>query len=49
MQPFHDLGNVIMTAHVSGWTEGMLAARAKLIADNIVRIARREPPLSAIA
>jgi hypothetical protein len=32
----------------SGWTEGMLAARAKLIADNIARIARGEPPLNAV-
>jgi len=48
-QPFHALSNVIMTPHVSGWTEGMLAARAKLIADNIARIARGEPPLNAVA
>lgn len=48
-QPFHELSNVIMTPHVSGWTEGMLAARAKLIADNIARIARGEPPLNAVA
>jgi phosphoglycerate dehydrogenase-like enzyme len=47
-QPFHELGNLIMTPHVSGWTEGMLAARAKLIADNIERIARGELPLNAI-
>jgi phosphoglycerate dehydrogenase-like enzyme len=47
-QPFHELGNLIMTPHVSGWTEGMLAARAKLIAHNIERIARGEPPLNAI-
>jgi phosphoglycerate dehydrogenase-like enzyme len=47
-QPFHELGNLIMTPHVSGWTEGMLAARAKLIADNIERIARGEPPLNAV-
>jgi phosphoglycerate dehydrogenase-like enzyme len=48
-QPFHELGNLIMTPHVSGWTEGMLAARAKLITDNIERIARGEPPLNAIS
>lgn len=48
-QPFHDLPNVIMTPHISGWTEGMLDARARLIADNIARIARGEPPLNAIA
>jgi phosphoglycerate dehydrogenase-like enzyme len=47
-QPFHELGNLIMTPHVSGWTEGMLAARAKLIAHNIERIARGEPPLNAV-
>lgn len=47
--PFRDLPNVIMTPHVSGWTEGMLQARAKLIADNIERIARGEPPMNAVA
>jgi hypothetical protein len=31
-QPFHELPNVLMTPHVSGWTEGILEARAKLIA-----------------
>ena len=47
--PFHELQNVLMTPHVSGWTEGMLQARAKLIADNIERTARGELPLNAIA
>jgi phosphoglycerate dehydrogenase-like enzyme len=47
-QPFHQLPNVIMTPHVSGWTEGMLQARAKVIADNIERIARGELPLNAV-
>jgi phosphoglycerate dehydrogenase-like enzyme len=46
--PFHELPNVIMTPHVSGWTEGMLEARAKLIADNIERTARGQPPLNLI-
>lgn len=48
-QPFHELPNVIMTPHVSGWTEGMLEARAKVIADNIERIAHGAAPLNAIA
>lgn len=48
-QPFHELDNVIMTPHASGWTEGMLAARGKLIADNIERIVRDELPLNRIA
>jgi phosphoglycerate dehydrogenase-like enzyme len=47
-QPFHELGNVIMTPHVSGWTEGMLTARANLIAGNIERTARGKPPVNAI-
>ena len=47
-QPFHELNNVIMTPHVSGWTEGMLDARATLIAGNIERTARGELPLNQI-
>jgi phosphoglycerate dehydrogenase-like enzyme len=45
---FHDLPNVLMTPHVSGWTDGMLDARAKLIAENIRRIAHRETPLNLV-
>jgi phosphoglycerate dehydrogenase-like enzyme len=47
-QPFHELANVILTPHVSGWTEGMLEARARLIANNIERTARGERPLNEI-
>jgi phosphoglycerate dehydrogenase-like enzyme len=47
-QPFHELGNVLMTPHVSGWTDGMIEARATLIADNIQRAARGDPPLNAV-
>jgi phosphoglycerate dehydrogenase-like enzyme len=47
-RPFHELPNVLMTPHVSGWTEGMLAARARLIADNIGRAARGEPPMNLV-
>lgn len=47
-RPFHELANVLMTPHVSGWTEGMLEARATLIAENIERTARGEPPLNLI-
>src|SRR2546428_476142 len=45
---FHELPNVLMTPHVSGWTDGMLRARAKLIAENIHRAARGEPPVNLI-
>jgi phosphoglycerate dehydrogenase-like enzyme len=47
-QPFHALPNVLMTPHISGWTEGMLNARAKLIAENVGRVARGEAPLNLI-
>jgi ferric-dicitrate binding protein FerR (iron transport regulator) len=49
MPRLRKFANVIMTPHVSGWTQGMLEARAAVIAENIARIARREPPLHAIA
>ena len=46
---FHQLDNVLMSPHVSGWTEGMLQARSALIAENINRAARGEKPLNCIA
>ena len=45
---FQELPNVLMTPHVSGWTEGMLEARAKLIAENIHRAAQGKPPVNLI-
>jgi phosphoglycerate dehydrogenase-like enzyme len=47
--PFHELPNVLMTPHVSGWTEGMMETRAQVIAENIRRTARGEPPVNLIA
>jgi phosphoglycerate dehydrogenase-like enzyme len=47
-RPFQELPNVLMTPHVSGATDGTLDARAKLIAENIARIARGEPPLNRV-
>ena len=47
-RPFHALPNVLMTPHVSGWTEGMMDARAGVIAENIHRAARGEAPLNHI-
>ena len=47
-RPFHELSNVLMTPHVSGWTEGMLEARATLLAEDIQRTARGGPPLNLI-
>jgi phosphoglycerate dehydrogenase-like enzyme len=47
-RPFHELGNVIMTPHMSGSTDGMMAARSQLIAENIERTARGELPRNMI-
>jgi phosphoglycerate dehydrogenase-like enzyme len=47
-RPFHELPNVLMTPHVAGWTEGTLDARARLVAENIGRVARNEAPLNLI-
>ena len=41
--PFHDMSNVIMTPHCSGWTEGMVARRWAEVAGNINRFVRGEP------
>jgi phosphoglycerate dehydrogenase-like enzyme len=46
---FHELPNVLMTPHVSGWTDGMLEARATLIAENIHRVARDELPRNVVS
>jgi len=45
---FRSLSNIIMTPHISGWTEGMIEARTRLIVDNIERVARGEPPLNLV-
>ena len=45
---FQELPNVLITPHVSGWTEGMLEARARLIAENIRRAARGASPVHLI-
>jgi hypothetical protein len=37
-----------MTPHVSGWTDGMLDARAGLIAENIRRVGADEPLLNLV-
>jgi len=47
-RPFHELSNVLMTPHIAGWTEGTLEARAKLIAENIRRVACHEAPLNLV-
>jgi len=46
--PFRDLDNIIMTPHGSGWTEGLLPRRCRLIAQNLDRLARGEPLVNVV-
>ena len=46
--PFHDLPNVLMTPHLSAWTEGTVSRRARLLAENVNRVRRGEPGLNVI-
>ena len=41
--PFHTLSNVVMTPHMSGWTDGTVLRRQQTMAGNINRLARGEP------
>jgi phosphoglycerate dehydrogenase-like enzyme len=46
--PFHELPNVIVTPHNSGWTSGMVRRRWDEIADNIRRFTRGEPLINLV-
>jgi phosphoglycerate dehydrogenase-like enzyme len=46
--PFHELPNVIVTPHNSGWTQGMVRRRWDEIADNIGRCVRGEPAINLV-
>ena len=35
--PFHELPNLVMTPHMSGWTAGTIRRRQKTMAENIIR------------
>lgn len=37
-KPFHTLSNLVMTPHMSGWTDGTIRRRRDTIADNINRL-----------
>ena len=41
--PFHELDNIRMTPHVSGWTAALLERRWAFVAQNLDRFARGEP------
>ena len=46
--PFHELPNVIVTPHNSGWTQGMVRRRWNEIAENLNRFARGEPLINIV-
>lgn len=46
--PFHELDNLYMTPHTSGWTTGMIDRRWTEIAGNLDRLARGEPLLNRL-
>ena len=41
--PFHELDNIIMTPHMSGWTHGTIRRRQEVMAENIRRIREGKP------
>ncbi len=46
--PFHELGNVLMTPHSSGWTEQMMDRRWDMIVDNLRAAWRAEPFINVV-
>ncbi len=46
--PFHTLPNIVMTPHMSGWTDGMIRRRQQTIAGNVNRLMRGEPLVNVI-
>lgn len=47
-QAFHELSNVVMTPHMSGWTTGTVARRRALMADNVNRLVAGKALLNRI-
>ncbi len=46
--PFHELPNVIVTPHNSGWTAGMVRRRRDEVAENLTRFVRGEPLINVV-
>lgn len=46
--PFHELDNLIMTPHASGWTHNLTSRRCQGIADNLNRLARGEALINVV-
>ncbi len=46
--PFHELPNIVMTPHMSGWTAGTIRRRQQTMADNIRRSVAGEPLVNLV-
>ncbi len=46
--PFETLPNVVMTPHMSGWTDGTVRRRQQTIADNVTRLLRGEAFINVV-
>jgi phosphoglycerate dehydrogenase-like enzyme len=46
--PFHQLTNIVMTPHMSGWTDGTIRRRQQVMADNIRRRLRGEACVNVV-
>ncbi|MGQ9371669.1 2-hydroxyacid dehydrogenase [Azospirillum sp. ST 5-10] len=46
--PFHELDNVVMTPHMSGWTVGTIRRRQETMAENVNRLQRGQPMLNRL-
>ena len=46
--PFRELDNLIMTPHVSAWTNNLTPRRCQAIADDLNRLARGEPLINIV-
>jgi len=46
--PFHELPNVTMTPHMSGWTHGTISRRRAAMAENVNRLARGDDLLNRV-
>jgi len=46
--PFHELPNIIMTPHCSGWTAGMVRRRWDEIAENLRHFVKGEPLINVV-
>ena len=46
--PFHELANVVMTPHSSGWTEGLFHRRGGQIAQNLDSLTNGTPLINVV-